>query len=122
MWSHLGTLLIAIGTILVSAGLLALFLFVFPLVVMNVYGARSAWVRAHAVEELNFQLSQLLYALIFVVGGVLLAVVTAGIALLVLIPFWLVWIIWVFVVAIIAVSRASNGSLYRYPLTIRFVK
>jgi uncharacterized Tic20 family protein len=122
MWSHLATLLIGLGGALLTAGLLSVFCFVFPLVVMNVYGGRSPWVRAHAAEELNFQLSQLLFGLILLVGGLFLAVITLGIALLVLIPLWLGWLIWWVVVMIIATTRASNGDFYRYPLTIRFVK
>src|SRR5918995_7016378 len=45
--------------------------FVAPLVVMLVFGPRSAYVRAHAVESLNFNLSWLLYA---IVCGILLII------------------------------------------------
>ena len=60
--------------------------FVAPLVVLLVFGPRSAFVRAQAVESLNFNLSWRLYA---VVGGILVIV---GIGLLILIalasPTW----------------------------------
>jgi uncharacterized Tic20 family protein len=76
--------------------------FVAPLVVLLVFGPRSAYVRAHAVESLNFNLSWLLYA---IVGGILLII---GIGVLILI--------------VLGISvQANNGQFFRYPLTIRFI-
>ena len=86
--------------------------FVAPLVVLLVFGPRSAYVRAHAVESLNFNLSWLLYA---VVGGILLIV---GIGLLILIALGLAYL----VLVVIASVRANNGEFFRYPLTIRFMR
>jgi uncharacterized Tic20 family protein len=86
--------------------------FVAPLVVLLVFGPRSAYVRAQAVESLNFNLSWLLYA---VVGGILLIVV---IGLLILIALGIAYV----VLIVIASIRANNGELFRYPLTIRFVR
>jgi uncharacterized protein len=85
--------------------------FVAPLVVLLVFGPRSAYVRAHAVESLNFNLSWLLYA---IVAGILLIV---GIGLLILIALGIAYV----VLVIMASVRASNGQFFRYPLTIRFV-
>jgi len=85
--------------------------FVAPLVVLLVFGPRSAYVRAHAVESLNFNLSWLLYA---IVGGILLII---GIGVLILIVLGIAYV----VLVIIASVRANNGQLYRYPLTIRFM-
>jgi uncharacterized Tic20 family protein len=86
--------------------------FVAPLVVLLVFGPRSAFVRAQAVESLNFNLSWLLYA---VVGVILLIV---GIGLLILIALGIAYVILI----VIASIRANNGELFRYPLTIRFVR
>jgi uncharacterized protein len=86
--------------------------FVAPLVVLLVYGPRSAYVRAHAVESLNFNLSWLLYA---IVAGILLII---GIGLLILIALGIAYV----VLVVIASVRANNGEFYRYPLTIRFVR
>jgi uncharacterized Tic20 family protein len=85
--------------------------FVAPLVVLLVFGPRSAYVRAHAVESLNFNLSWLLYA---IVGGILLIV---GIGLLILIALGIAYV----VLVIMASVRANNGQFFRYPLTIQFV-
>jgi uncharacterized protein len=86
--------------------------FLAPLIVLIVFGQRSAYVRAHAVESLNFNLSWLLYAIVAVVLAFLLIgipiLIALGIAYLVLV--------------IIASVRANNGEFFRYPLTIRFVR
>jgi uncharacterized Tic20 family protein len=86
--------------------------FVAPLVVLLVFGPRSAYVRAHAVESLNFNLTWLLYAIVAVVLAFLLIgipiLIALGIAYVVLI--------------VIASIRANNGEFLRYPLTIRFVR
>jgi uncharacterized protein len=85
--------------------------FVAPLVVLLVFGPRSAYVRAHAVESLNFNLSWLLYAVV----SVILALLLVGILLLIALGVAYV------VLVIIASVRANNGEFFRYPLTIRFI-
>jgi uncharacterized protein len=85
--------------------------FVAPLIVLLVFGPRSAYVRAHAVESLNFNLTWLLYAVI----GVVLAFLLIGIPILIALG------IAYLVLIIIASVRAINGEFFRYPLTIRFV-
>jgi uncharacterized Tic20 family protein len=77
-----------------------------------VFGQRSAYVRAQAVESLNFNLTWLLYA---VVGVVLLFLV---VGIFILIALGIAYV----VLVIIASVRANNGELFRYPLTIRFVR
>jgi uncharacterized Tic20 family protein len=86
--------------------------FIAPLIVMLVFGPRSAYVRAHAVEALNFNLTWLIYA---IVAGVL-AFLVVGIPILIVLGIAYV------VLVIIAAVRANNGQYYRYPLTIRFVR
>jgi hypothetical protein len=86
--------------------------FLAPLTVLLVFGPRSAYVRAHAVEALNFNLTWLIYAAVAVV----LAIVLIGILILIALG-----IAYVVLVAIAAI-RAYNGQYYRYPLTIRFVR
>jgi uncharacterized protein len=86
--------------------------FVAPLVVLLVFGPRSAYVRAHAVESLNFNLTWLLYGIV----AVILAFLLIGIPILIALGIAYV------VLVVIASVRANNGELYRYPLTIRFVR
>jgi uncharacterized protein len=86
--------------------------FLGPLVVMLVFGPRSAFVRAHAVEALNFNLTWLIYIFVSVILAFLL------IGILILIALGIAYI----VLVVIAAVRANNGEQYRYPLTIRFVR
>ena len=85
--------------------------FLAPLIIMLVKGNDSAFVRRHAVESLNFQVSLLIYLVIsfvlaFVLIGFLLMAVVGVFAL---------------VVIILATVKAANGEDYRYPLCIRMV-
>lgn len=86
--------------------------FVAPLIVLLVFGPRSAYVRAHAVESLNFNLSWLLYGIVAVV------LIIIGIGILILIALGLAYL----VLVVIASVRANNGEFFRYPLTIRFIR
>lgn len=85
--------------------------FLVPLVIMLVK-KDSPFVRAHAEESLNFQLSFLIYGF----AGVLLLFV--GIGFIVLPVLGVLWLVFV----VLATIKASNGYAYRYPLTIRFVR
>jgi len=105
LWAMLAHLLSFVAAY-IALGFLA------PLVVLLVFGPRSAYVRAHAVESLNFNLSWLIYA---IVGVVLLVI---GIGLLILIALGIAYV----VLVIIASVRANNGEFFRYPLTIRFIR
>jgi uncharacterized Tic20 family protein len=86
--------------------------FVAPLIILLVFGPRSAFVRANAVESLNFNLSWLLYGII----AVILAFVLIGFLILAILGVAYV------VLVIIASVQANNGQMYRYPATIRFVR
>lgn len=108
--AHIGSLVAAY----VALGFLA------PLIIM-LARKDTPFVRRHAVESLNFQISLLIY---FVVGTVIMlvvALVTFGIGLLVLLPVALVLGVVALVLIIMATIKASNGEEFRYPLTIRFV-
>ena len=78
-------------------------LFVGPLVLMLVGGKRSEYVRRHAVEALNFQITLLLVTL-----------VTFGLGSIVYSVSW--------IAAAIAAVVGLTGEQFRYPLTWRPVK
>lgn len=86
--------------------------FVLPLIVYLVMRPESPYVTHHAREALNFHLSILLYAIICIP---LCAIVIGVIGL---IGIGLTGMI----CAIIAAIHASNGTYYKYPITIRFVR
>jgi uncharacterized Tic20 family protein len=82
-----------------------------PLIVWLAKRADSPEIDAHGKESLNFQLSMLIYDAVALV----LCIVLIGIPILILL--WLLNTIFV----IIASIKASEGQLYRYPITIRFL-
>ena len=83
-----------------------------PLIVWLAKRGESAEIDARGKESLNFQLSMLIYDAV----AVILCFVLIGIPIL--IGLWILNIILI----IIASIKASEGQLYRYPLTIRFLK
>lgn len=92
--------------------------FLVPLAVLLIKGKDSAFVRHHAVESLNFQISMLIYLVV----GVVLVLFTLGVGLIVVVPVGIVLAVLWLVFVVIATVKAGNGESYRYPLTIRFVK
>jgi uncharacterized Tic20 family protein len=82
-----------------------------PLIVWLLKRGDGPEIDAHGKESLNFQLSMLIYDAV----AVILCFVLIGIPILLL--------LWVLntVLVIIASIKASDGELYRYPLTIRFI-
>ncbi len=82
-----------------------------PLIVWLVKRGDSPEIDAHGKESLNFQISMLIYDAIAAV----LCIVLIGIPIL--IALWVLNTVFV----IIASVKASEGTLYRYPFTIRFI-
>lgn len=93
------------------------FVFVGPLIVYLVK-KDDPFVRRHAAEALNFNLSVTIYAVVGSIVMILLMFVLVG---LLLIPFAIAAVVAWIVFVIIAGVKASRGEDYRYPLTIRFV-
>ena len=91
--------------------------FLCPLIVWLLFRNRSDFVRRHALESLNFQLSLLIYTAI----AVILIVITFGLGVLIIIPLIVIGAIAALVVIIRATIAASSGREYRYPLSIRLV-
>lgn len=85
--------------------------FLAPLLVLLVKGNDSPFVRRHAVESLNFQISLLIY----LIATAILWLILIGIVLTVALA------IFALVVIILATIAASNGQEYRYPITIRLI-
>jgi uncharacterized Tic20 family protein len=105
--AHWGTLVAA----WIAMGFLA------PLIVMLTIGNQSPFVRKHAVESLNFQISLLIYFTV----AVLFSLFTLLLGLIIVIPLALAAVVAVLVFLIQASIKAAHGEDYRYPLTIRLV-
>ncbi len=86
--------------------------FIIPIIVYLVMRNESTYVAENAKEALNFHISLLIYAL----GSLLLVYLLIGIPLLVMLG------IGALVLSIVAAVKASDGSVYRYPLTIRLIR
>ena len=82
-------------------------------------GAKSDFVRRHATESLNFQISLLIYSVVAVLalGPMLL---TQGLNILV--PVILVIAIVALGLIVVAGVAANRGDDFRYPVTIRIVR
>ncbi|MDQ3433010.1 MAG: DUF4870 domain-containing protein [Actinomycetota bacterium] len=100
--AHLGSFVAA----WIALGLLC------PLAVLLVKGNQSGYVRGHAVESLNFQITTLIAAFVSAV------LVFIGIGILMLIAVGVLYV----VLVILASVAASNGQSYRYPVNLRLVK
>ncbi len=123
--AHLSALVLALMTswFAGAAGVLA------AAVVYLVKRDDSPFVREHAREAINFNLSMFIYACVAIAIGIALAgvtVLTLGIGLLVTAPAGLalllaiaaIAVMWL-VCSIVATVKAWNGEAYRYPLTLR---
>jgi len=115
MWAHLGALLAIVIT-----GFLG---WLPPLIIMQTRGQESAFVRAHAVESLNFQLTLIVGGLVAGVVGAILFVLliwTVIVPILIFIA-WLAIGIGALVFMIMGSVSASRGEPYRYPVNFRMV-
>jgi uncharacterized Tic20 family protein len=113
MFAHIGSIL---------AGFLVGMSFLGPLIVMLTQGTKSAFVRRHAVESLNFQLTVLIALIAGSVASVVLLIVTLGLGLLIFIPVLAAGFIAALIFTVIGGVKANNGEEYRYPINIRLVK
>lgn len=108
MAAHIGSLLAAV----VAMGFLA------PLAVLLFMGGRSEFVRRHSVESLNFQITLLIYLII----AMIIAFVTLGLGLFVVLPVAGLAALLALIAIIVASMAASRGEDFRYPLTFHFIK
>ncbi len=83
--------------------------FLAPLIIYLIKKDESSFVREHARESLNFQITVfiLIVALFITLIGILLV--------------WIVGIL-ALVFVIIATIKASEGKLYKYPFSLRLIK
>lgn len=99
-------------TLALITHLLCLFFsFIPPLVIYLTQIDQSAYIREHAKEALNFQLSILVYMM----AGIMLMMVLIGFVVLFIVPIANI------VLVIIATIKANNNVLYRYPFSLRFI-
>lgn len=80
-----------------------------PLIIYLVKKDDSDFVRQHALESLNFQISVVIIVILLIVSLIGLLIV------------WAVGLI-ATILVIVATIKASEGKLYRYPMSIRLIR
>lgn len=114
MWAMLTHLSAFVGAWLALA-------FVGPMVIWLIKREEHPFLDRHGKEALNFNLSFLLYIVVGGLLGVVLSLVTFGLAIpIVVLAGGAVAVGWI-ALTIVAAVRANNGEDHRYPATIRFV-
>ena len=83
--------------------------FLAPLIIYLIKKDESQFVRRHAAESLNFQITIIIICIV-------LFITVIGILLL--------WLVGIFslICVVIATIRASEGKLYKYPFSIKLVQ
>jgi uncharacterized protein len=86
----------------------------------------SAFVDRHGRAAVNFQISVILYVLIFFAALLVIGVATLGIGFILLLPIILLGavagFILLIVLPILAGIKAQNGEEYTYPLSLTLLK
>lgn len=89
-----------------------------PLIIWLIKRDDSPGVDVHGRESLNFHISWTIYGIITGISAFILTFLIIGIFIWPILAIgWLTMVILV----VIGSVKASNGQLYRYPLTIRFL-
>ncbi|MGQ9838356.1 MAG: DUF4870 domain-containing protein [Cyanobacteriota bacterium] len=103
---------------------------IIPLVILLVKRKESCFVKEHAQESLNFQISMLIYYFFVVIIFILLlatwsesvfGLVMVFLSLFVLFVLPFVLFIFGLVTMILASVKAYKGKLYRYPFCLRLI-
>jgi hypothetical protein len=96
---------------LVTLGAPTLAHIIAPLIVWLIKRDEHPFIDEHGKESVNFQISITIYTLL------LLPLLCVFIGIPLLVALWMTNI----VLVIVAAVKASNGEVYRYPLTIRLI-
>ena len=83
--------------------------FLAPLIIYLIKKDESAFVREHAKESLNFQIT------------IFIAIIVLFITIIGILLIWLVGIL-ALVLVIIATIKTSEGKLYKYPFSLKLIK
>lgn len=86
--------------------------FLAPLIIYFIKKDESAYVREHAKESLNFQITMII---LYIISAILV---------LILIGILLIWALAIadLILVIIATIKASENKMYRYPFNFRLIK
>ena len=113
--SHAG----AVAAMVLSAGFLG---FLASIAVYVIHKDRGPFVRAHAANSINIQISMFLWLVVATVLYVILGIVTLGVGFVVFLPVFLVPLVFAGVLHVIGAVKAYNGEWWNPPLTPSFVR
>ena len=113
--SHAG----AVVAMICSAGFLG---FLASIAVYVVHKDRGPFVRAHAANSINVQISMFIWLVVATVLYVVLGIVTLGIGFVVFLPVFLVPLVVAGILHVIGAVKAYNGEWWNPPMTPQFVK
>lgn len=113
--SHAG----AVVAMICSAGFLG---FVASIAVFVMYKDRGPFVRAHAANSINLQITMFVWLVVTGVLYVVLGVVTLGIGFFVLWPLFWVPAVIAGILHVVGAVKAYNGEWWNPPLTPQFVR
>jgi len=86
--------------------------FIAPLIIYLLKKDESPYIKEHALESLNFQITMII---LYIISGILI-IILVGVLLI-----WALSIINLILI-IIATIKASEDKLYRYPFNFRLIK
>jgi uncharacterized Tic20 family protein len=113
--SHAG----AVVAMICSAGFLG---FLASLAVYVIHKDRGPFVRAHAANSINIQISMFIWLVVATVLYVILGIVTLGVGFFVFLPVFAVPLVFAGVLHVIGAVKAYNGEWWNPPFTPSFVK
>jgi len=113
--SHAG----AVVAMICSAGFLG---FLASIVVYVVYKDRGPFVRSHAANSLNVQISMFIWLVVVGVLYVVLGIITLGIGFVLLWPAFFVPPVIAGILHVVGAVKAYNGEWWNPPLTPKLVK
>ncbi|MEO6509369.1 MAG: DUF4870 domain-containing protein, partial [Nocardioides sp.] len=113
--SHAG----AVVAMICSAGFLG---FVASIAVYVVHKDRGPFVRAHAANSLNIQITMFIWLVVLGILTIPIALLTLGLGLVVMLPALAAAFIIAGILHVIGAVKAYNGEWWNPPFTPRFVK
>jgi uncharacterized Tic20 family protein len=94
-----------------------------PIIMWNMKKKDSPFIADHGREAVNFQISLLLYSLILPIIAIPIGLLLLVVGVAVTVPVALIFpYILGLVGMILAVIACNRGELFRYPMTLRFLK
>ena len=109
----------AVGAMIFSAGFLG---FVASIAVYMIHKDRGPFVRSHAANSLNIQITMFIWLVVLGILTIPIALLTLGLGLVVMLPALGAAFVFAGVLHVIGAFKAYNGEWWNPPLTPRFVK